>query len=70
MNPIHFGLLMHQDSHYALKITFKIKEALFFLEILFQTMSYYLKPPSLHLKMASVEGAMILIQFLMILEIL
>ena len=52
---------MHQDSHCALKITFKISEALFSLEILIQTVSYYLKPPIFHFKMARLVGAMILI---------
>lgn len=68
MSPIYLGLLMHQDSHCALKIIFKINEALFFLEILIQTVSYYLKPPIFHFKMASLMGAMILIQLLMILR--
>ena len=70
INLMHLGLLMHQDSHCALKITFKIKEVLFFLETPFQTINYYLKPPSLHFKMASVEGATVLIQLLIILEVL
>ena len=67
---MYLVLLMHQDTPCALKITFKRKEALFFLKILFQTISCYLKPPSLRFKMASLEGAMILIQRLIILEVL
>ena len=70
ISPMHLGLLMHQDSHCALKITFKMREVLFFLKILFQTISCYLKPPSLRFKMASLDGAMILIQRLIILEVL
>ena len=41
INPTHLGLLMHQDIHFALKITFKIKETFFSWKFL--TVSYYLK---------------------------
>ena len=46
------------------------QRSLIFLEIPFQTISYFLKSPILNFKMVSVEGAMILIQPLMILEVL